>query len=136
MSILFYHDVLQKKRSRRRSKTKYSVASTDAIVESTTSEVVHSKASSDIVGTSEVLSQIKKQSVCEYESIHSAGHVAIPDAAPDVAPDASPDGNPDAAPNATPSTNRTYINHVINEKLIDIDNNNEKPIEDRGDQEG
>lgn len=107
-------------------------------MESTTSEIVFNKPSSDTVATSEVLSQIKKQSI-SVESVHSASLVAIadtaPDAIPDVIPEVTSEVTPDTAPDGAPSSNRTYINHVIDEKMIDIDNNNEKPI-DHGDQEG
>lgn len=138
--FFIYNIVLQKKRSRRRSKTVHStstVASRDAVVESTTNELVYSRPTSDIVETSEVLKQIKKRSI-SIESIHSAGLV-VAAAAPEVIPAASSDVASDATAvatsDATPSANGTYMNHVIVEKMIDIDNNNEKVI-DHGDQAG
>lgn len=126
---------LQKKRGRRRSKPKYSVASTDAVVESTTNELVYNQPSSEIVETSEALIQVKTRSASIEESIHSASIVAGP---VEGIPAASPvdDASDVVMPDATPSVNGTYMNHVIDEKATDIDNNNEKIIDHGNDQEG
>lgn len=134
--ILFYFrffynivlQTLQKKRGRRRSKntTHSTVTSRDAVVESTTNDIVYNVPSSDMVEPPAVLKQIKKRSI-SIEPVHSA--------VPEVIPAASPDAASDAIHDATPSANGTYMNHVMDEKIVDIDNNNEKLI-DHGHQEG
>lgn len=112
---LFDNVVPQKKRSRRRSKTKYSVASTDALVESTTNEIVYNKSSS-----------VEATKVSIVEPVHSAGLNAAPEVISAASPVVASDATPDAA--ATPSANGTLHDHAIVENNIDIDNNNEKLI--------
>lgn len=98
--------LLQKRRGGERSNPKYSVTSTNALVESTTTELGYSKISSGIGGISEVSD--RRARTISIESVNSITN--------DL--------------NGTP-----YIGHVIDEKLVDIDNNNEKRI-DHAEQQG
>lgn len=97
---------MQKRRGGERSNPKYSVTSTNALVESTTTELGYSKISSGIGGISEVSD--RRARTISIESVNSITN--------DL--------------NGTP-----YIGHVIDEKLVDIDNNNEKRI-DHAEQQG
>lgn len=93
-----YSNHLQKKRGRP-SNPKHSIASTDSLVESTTSELGYSKSSSGIGGISEVSDQCNR--TISIESVNSM----------------------------TNDLNGPFIEHVIDVKLVDIDNNNEKLID-------
>lgn len=100
--------LLQKRRGGERSNPKYSVTSTNALVESTTTELGYSKIASDIGGISEVSSNRCARTI-SIESVNSITNNDL---------------------NGT-----SYIGHVIDEKLVDIDNNNEKRI-DHAEQQG
>lgn len=99
---------LQKRRGGERSNPKNSVTSTNALVESTTTELGYSKIASDIGGISEVSSNRCARTI-SIESVNSITNNDL---------------------NGT-----SYIGHVIDEKLVDIDNNNEKRI-DHAEQQG
>lgn len=106
-----------------RSKTKHSTVNMDPIVESTSSDAMYNKLHKDIEETSEATVKITKQSESE-----ELGHLFSSRAV--VA-----DSDSVAEPVVAPATNCTYTDHVVDKKMIDIDNNNEKHI-DHGKQAG
>lgn len=90
-------------------------------MESTTSDiVVYSKPSTDNVNTSVVSKQIIKRSVAD-----ESDDVVVPVVVVVAAADAERAADPAAV---APANNCTYIDHVVDKKITDIDNNNEQLI--------